>query len=384
MGDNMKKVLFLQVEGNSCGGVWFVNKTIGEELIKHGYSVLIMSVRDSGGKKLEHNKKLNVSIVNSLDPWQITHFEDIKKELRKFHILSSFNLILKKIKEEIKLKKDFNYIRKYIIKENFDYIITSHYQLLDCIPKKYLKRTIHEQHTSFETSYSHAATRKTLDKYNGLVKYLWLSKSSSHLAKEKGYKNSTYIYNPVRFKSLNTSSLENKKLITIARISEEKRIDLMINIVNDLLKDPLLKEWSLDIYGDGPLKDKLMTINYDKNKIRWMGSVNLVSDVLLKASINLNTSLFEGFAMGILEANECGVPTISFRFGESIDEEIINNKTGIIVEQNDILSYKEKLKELMLDNDKLKELSNNSKEFSKNFQVENIIKDWLDLFKSLD
>ena len=39
------KILFLQNKGNSYGGVWQVNKTVGEALIHDGYDVAIISIR---------------------------------------------------------------------------------------------------------------------------------------------------------------------------------------------------------------------------------------------------------------------------------------------------------------------------------------------------
>ena len=69
-------------------------------------------------------------------------------------------------------------------------------------------------------------------------------------------------------------------------------------------------------------------------------------------------------------------------FGESVHEQILNNQTGIIVESKE--DYINKLKELMLDEKKLLQLSKNVKEFSNNFHIEKIIDKWLDLFNELD
>ena len=113
-----------------------------------------------------------------------------------------------------------------------------------------------------------------------------------------------------------------------------------------------------------------------------MGVTDNPKKELLNASINLNTSSFEGFSLSILEANECGVPTITFDFGESVHEEIINEKTGIIAD--DTGDYIEKLKELMLNESKLKILSKNAKEFSKEFHIENIVNKWIELFNEYD
>jgi glycosyltransferase involved in cell wall biosynthesis len=382
----MKKVLFLQNKGNSCGGVWFVNKTIGESLLKKGYDVEIMGVRDSKSNiSLEYDPNLKVSILNKKDLWEITKFSDIKSSLKDGKIVESLRLIMVKIIDEVNLKKDYRKIKSYIRKNRIDYIITTHYQLLDAIPYEYLSRTFHEQHTSFGASINHNATRKIFNKYKDKIKFIWLTKETCDEAISYGYKNSTYIYNPVRFISdKKVENLENKKLVTIARISNEKRIDLMIEIVSDIFKDKRFDGWSLEIYGDGNIKDKIMKMNYDKERIIFKGVTDSPKEVFLSSSINLNTSLFEGFSMSILEAAECGVPTITFNFGESAKEEIIQDKTGIIVPQDDIVEYKNKLMKLMEDEELFKKLSNNSKKFAYNFHIDRIIEKWIDTFKEID
>lgn len=381
-----KKVLFLQIKGNSCGGVWFVNKTIGEELIAQGYDVEVLSIRDShSGINLEYDSRLKVSIINHNDKWEITHFSDIKKELKKLKLFSSVKLTFRKFVEEYKLNKDFSRVKDYIRKEDFDYIVVSHYQLLDVVPKDYLSKTVYEHHTSFEVSYANKAIRKTFEKYKDKVKFIWLSKATCNSAIKAGYSNSTYIYNPVRFLKKEIAPVaDNKKLITIARISLEKRIDLMIKIVDNIFKDSRFDDWTFEIYGDGDQKSKILHMDYNKERIKFMGLSNSPQNVLMTASINLNTSLYEGFAMVILEANECGVPTVTFDFGESVCEEIIQDNTGIYVKQDDVEAYKNKLMELMLDANKLQKMSKNCKEFSKKFQVSSIINNWIAIFNELD
>ena len=65
-----------------------------------------------------------------------------------------------------------------------------------------------------------------------------------------------------------------------------------------------------------------------------------------------------------------------------VNEEIINNKTGIIALDRE--DYIKRLKELMENNDSLIRLSKNCKEFSKKFQIENIVDDWIKLFDDID
>ena len=64
----MKKVLFIQLIGNSYGGVWQVIKMVGEQLIKEGYEVSIVSLRENHiNIKLDHDPKLKLYTINKKD-----------------------------------------------------------------------------------------------------------------------------------------------------------------------------------------------------------------------------------------------------------------------------------------------------------------------------
>ena len=111
-----------------------------------------------------------------------------------------------------------------------------------------------------------------------------------------------------------------------------------------------------------------------------MGRTNDPKSVLLTSSINLISSDFEGFALSILEANECGVPTITLDFGESTEEEVIDGETGFFAKDRE--DYINKLKMMMDDESLLERLSINCKKYNDNFKIENIVKDWLNIFKN--
>lgn len=152
----------------------------------------------------------------------------------------------------------------------------------------------------------------------------------------------------------------------------------MIDICNTIFKDSKYHDWVLEIYGDGEERDYLESL-IKINQIKLMGSTNNPKKKLLTSSINLNTSDYEGFSLSILEANECGIPTITFDFGESVGEEIIDNKTGFIASSMD--DYINKLKKLMDDNDLLEKMSINAKKFNNDFRIENIVEEWMKIFK---
>ena len=380
----MKKVLILQNNGKSYGGVWQVNKLIGEELIKNNYQVSIVSIRNNQNNLIiEHDERLKLYTINEKDDWGTYKGSQIIGEIKKLHFFNAIKMVVARIEYDIILLFDIKKLHKFIYEYNPNYIITSHYQLINMIPKKYLNITMHEQHSSLKNALEHKATKKAFYKYKDKIKFIFLTKQSVQYAKNEGINNCTYIYNAVRFNSNEVADvINNKKLITIARLSKDKDIMRMVSIAKEIFNDQKYSDWVLEIYGNGSEYENIKKAINNHKQIKLMGLTDNPKDKLLSASINLNTSPYEGFCLSILEANECGVPTITFNFGESVTEEILDGKTGIIA--TDYNDYVNKLKQLMDDNNKLQELANNCKEFNKNFQIDEIIKKWLLVFSEID
>ncbi|MBQ4633865.1 MAG: glycosyltransferase [Bacilli bacterium] len=372
------KILFLQNKGKSYGGVWQVNKMVGEALINEGYDVRVVSIRENHTDiTVTHDPRMIVETINTKDIWETYSYRDIIKDI--FNIKDFLKKLKSRLKNNFSLKKDIQKLHQYIFDYKPDYIVTSHYQLLKMIPKTYLCKTFHEQHLAFRDSWAHKATRKALLKYKNKVKYIWLCKTTYETALTHGLSNSYYIYNAVRFETNQIADVnQNQKLITIVRLSEEKRIDLMTEIVNEIFQDPKYNDWTFEIYGDGPTKE-LIESKIKSSRIKLMGKTDNPQDKLLNASINLNTSAYEGFSLSILEANECGIPTISLDFGESVKEEIIDGKTGFIAKNKD--DYIKKLTKLMDDQTLLKDMSLECKNYNSKFRIKNIVNDWKKLFK---
>lgn len=382
----MKKLLILQHEGKALGGVWFVNKSISEKLIELGYKVEILSIRNAPiPSDLKIDKRVKLTTINEKNLWGVTRKKEILKLVMNFRLIQAIKKYFKRLDELKLLENDYEKVRNYIYKVNPDYILSTHYQVLEAIPKEFLCKTIHEQHTSFYATKMVKDNIRTFDKYRDKIKFVWLTKNTYEDAVKNGYENSCYIYNPVRFNDEKIANvLKNKKLITISRLSSEKRIDLMVDIVKDVFRDKKFKDWTFEIYGKGELEEQILEKIKDCKQIIFKGVTDNPQDALLSASINLNTSLFEGFCLGVIESAYFGVPTVAFDFGESILEEIIDGNTGIIIPKEDVECYKKNLKSLMCNENKLFEMSKSCKVFAKQFKIDSIIDKWLELFKEID
>jgi len=372
----MKKVLFIQHNWKSYGGIWQVNRVIASELIKNNYDVSFAFIRQNQNDyEPDYDSKIKIHVLNKELPWKTYSYREIIKNhsLKMLKVRRYHDKCLRKEKKEL---------HELIRKNKYDYIISTQYELLDFIPKEYLSRTLHEQHTSFEESFKYRDSKKTLIKYNNLVNYVWLSKATREEAINNGLNNCYYLYNPLRFISSKKSKVNNKKLVTITRLSSQKRIDKMIDYVEELFKDKKYKDWTFEIYGDGSEEDKLRKLVKNTKQIKFMGRTDNPEDILVKSDINLNTSDYEGFPMSILEACECGVPTVTLNFGESVYETVLDKQTGFVCKDKE--DFINKLKLLMDDNNLLKDFSKYNISFATNFQSNKVIKNWIKVFNEID
>ena len=378
----LRKILFLQIKGNSLGGVWFVNKALGEEFLKRGYHVEVLAIRNNHPGIEINDTPLKINVINKEDLWEIVHKRDVLKAVFK----NFFKTLKQYFEDKKKLDNDFFKMKDFIKEYNPDYIIVSHYQLLLGIPDEYLSKVIFVQHSSFKYLIDDKYAIRLLKKYkNKIFKMCWLCKSTLDDAIKFDFKNSTYIYNPNKFiTDKQADVVKNKKIVVITRIHPEKRIDLMISMVNDVFMNNKFRDWKFEIYGTGSFNEESKKILKESKQIEFKGLTDNPMEILLKSSLTLNTSVYEGFSLSIIEGYTCGLPVISFNFGETVYEEIKDGKTGFVINQGDIENFKIKLIKLLSSPNLLKEMSDNAKNFSKQFEVSKVADKWEELFKHME
>ena len=144
------------------------------------------------------------------------------------------------------------------------------------------------------------------------------------------------------------------------------------------------KEWKLIIVGDGVLKKEL------ESKIK---ALNLQESVILKpftkqiekeylsASIYAMSSHFEGFGMVLAEASSYALPCVAFDVKTGPSDIIADEKSGFLVEDNDLQGYADKLMLLMRDENLRQNFGTKAKQVvSEKFSKEMVMKEWQGLF----
>ena len=188
--------------------------------------------------------------------------------------------------------------------------------------------------------------------------------------------------------NLNTNYSQ-KVVLSMGRMAntDQKGFLRLIDIWKLIQDGSEFKDWKLHIVGDGELKEKI------ENKIK---DLNLTNSIILKpftkdveseylsASIYAMTSHFEGLPMVLIEAQSYALPTISFDIATGPSDIIEDEKSGYLIEDNNLNEYANKLKTLMSDENLRAKMGAKSKEIVKSkFSKDVVMKQWMGLFERL-
>jgi len=276
-------------------------------------------------------------------------------------------------------------IQTYILKEKPDIIIVaSHIPITYILPFLYRGKTkiSKEIHfTQYYRSKQKTSIKKRIfqyveSKYDSIIV---LSKEEKSFYKTDNViviPNPTII-EPDALKISNTN--KDNIAVTIARFAPVKRLDLLVDIWRKVIDKGI--QWKLHIYGDTNneyAKEILKKIEEYKlqNDIILKGSTNKVNEVLRNSKVSLLVSEQECFPMIILESFSVGTPVISFDCPTGPRNIIIDNKNGLLVENDNIDAFVSIFEKFSDDSSLQEELANNAFVSSEKYSIESIMKEW--------
>lgn len=201
-------------------------------------------------------------------------------------------------------------------------------------------------------------TWKKVDKYIFLTNFARkkIKESSLKLNSSKLFVKSNYIQTPkLQYES---STLIKNQFIFIGRLSHEKGVGMLLACFSKV-------DYSLIIYGDGPLNDRVQIIASESNNIQYKGFQPyhvLKQDLYQSRALIFPSIWYEGMPMTILESFSLGTPVIASDLG-SMTEIIETNTTGILFPPNDIKRLEESLDSIvMMSDEKYYEMRENVKD----------------------
>lgn len=177
------------------------------------------------------------------------------------------------------------------------------------------------------------------------------------------------------YETINNIDKENRVLFVGRLNSEVKGCDKLLRIWKEATKD--IKDWHLDIVGDGPDKQNLIELTKELNieNCTFHGFCD-PQPFYEKAQIFCMTSIYEGFGMVLTEAMQHGVVPMAFNSYSSVHDIITDNKDGCIISAFNEDEYSNKLLELIKNKKIIIKYSQYAKISSKRFSKDNILNQW--------
>lgn len=174
-------------------------------------------------------------------------------------------------------------------------------------------------------------------------------------------------------------SEKNNNVLYVGRIRSEKRIDLLLKVWSEVEKRN--DDWNLIIVGDGPDIDKYKRLSNELflTNVKWMGWSDNPSEFYRSSKIFCLTSEYEGFATVLIEAQSYGCVPLAFDSYEAVHDIITNGYNGYIISPFNINDYADNLLDLMNNDVKLNNMSNNAISSVTRFEERSIMNRWRNL-----
>ena len=201
---------------------------------------------------------------------------------------------------------------------------------------------------------------------------------------KKTNKNVYQIYNPLPYEAAEQSHLDNHIIISVGRLNPQKNYFSLIQAWR--LVHSRYPEWEINIWGDGEQKEQLQQEieSYGlENTFHLCGRTDNIKDKYLQSSIYVMSSIYEGFAMVLLEAATFGLPIISYDCPCGPKEIIDNGKNGIIVSLHDFHALAAAICRLIENESLRKRMGHQSKVTSHAFSQDKILPQWPAFFEEL-
>lgn len=185
-------------------------------------------------------------------------------------------------------------------------------------------------------------------------------------------KNITVINNGINLPPIIKAEKEAKKtLIFLGALTEDKGLEKAIEVLNILKQKD--EDWQLWIVGRGE-RDYLNKIEEKVKKLRLEDNVKFwgyVSEkqkyqLLKKAHILINPSIWEGWGLVVLEAASVGTPTVAYDV-PGLRDSILDGKTGLLCNEKNNTALANKVISLISNKEYYESIQKNALFWSKKF-----------------
>jgi glycosyltransferase involved in cell wall biosynthesis len=194
----------------------------------------------------------------------------------------------------------------------------------------------------------------------------------------------TVVHNSSQCRKTRTDGAADQRISIgyVGRLVKLKRIHLLINLAEHLLSRQI-HHFEIVIAGDGPERENLEALCRKKGLekyVKFLGFRSDIENVFNSFDIFVLPSEEEAFSLSLIDAGNCGLPSIAFDVGGN-KEIVQDGQTGFIIHTEDAL--KEKAALLCTDAGLRRKMGGQAEAYTKKFSEQQHLRDLLKIYRSL-
>jgi GalNAc-alpha-(1->4)-GalNAc-alpha-(1->3)-diNAcBac-PP-undecaprenol alpha-1,4-N-acetyl-D-galactosaminyltransferase len=203
------------------------------------------------------------------------------------------------------------------------------------------------------------------------------STAKKELHKNTKNTNIRVVPNPLRkIEDIGIKNLKNKIILNVGRnVPQKNQLELL-----EIFSRCDLSGWTLQIIGNGPLKDVLIQkskeLGISKN-VHILGFSKDIDSFYREASIFAFSSLYEGFPNALNEAMAHGLACVSYDCPTGPKDIIKDGYNGMLVDLGNKDSFQQKMNELMLSEKLREQFSDRAREIKEIYSLNKITDNYL-------
>lgn len=184
------------------------------------------------------------------------------------------------------------------------------------------------------------------------------------------------VENMVSITPLPYQGADSKRFLSVGRLDRQKGYDLLLQALA-LIKEEM-NGWQVDIFGDGPERETLLTQRRDlglNDIVSFHPFTKQIEQQYATHAVYVMSSRFEGFPMVLLEAAAAGLPIVSFACKEG-PETLLRNGGGLLVEAENPERLADALRRLIQEDEMRRLLAAECEQVVAPYRPEAIYRKW--------
>ena len=227
---------------------------------------------------------------------------------------------------------------------------------------------------------------KIIKSVSKLDYFVLVSKELEEFYRQKVKCKTVYIPNTLDYYPKKVSDLEEKRIISVGRLSEEKGYLDLIDVFS--LVHQVYPDWKLDIIGDGNQKENIQKKIEEyglKDFIILHGFQNkeYINQLLQKSSVYVMCSYTESFGIVLLEAFSFSIPCVAFDSARGATEIISNNWDGYLIKDRNKEIMAKKVCELISNPNRRIIMGANGIKKANQYSMDEIRKYWIQIIETV-